>query len=169
MAVAVGGTAIFAQSVNDKCAIKAWVEDKVVIKDIFVHESPDTLSKNIGEIKFVSEDGDETIVEIVGYKNGWVQIRKASTIEGQSVFEGLGWIPAGRVTADVQRPDGNSKKTAPLYSRPTASSKKAGTIPSDTLIKIVGFDCFGFKVRYKGKTAWLPKNYTCGNPVTTCS
>ncbi len=164
-----GGATIFSQDTNGDCSIRAWVEDKVMIKDIFVHESPETTSKNIGEIKFVLEDGDETIVEIIGFKNGWLKIKRAVTIDGQTVFEGQGWIPAGRVTANVQRPDGNSKRSVPLYSRPTLSSKKAGTIPSETLVKVVGYDCFGLKVKYKGKIGWLPKNYMCGNPVTTCS
>lgn len=169
VAITFSVSAIFAQGVSDKCAIKAWVEDKVLIKDIFVHESPDTTSKNIGEIPFVMEDGEETIVEIIGYKNGWLQIRKATSLEDHNLFQGSGWIPASRVTANVQRPDGNSRKTAPLYSRPSLSSKKTGTIPSETLVKIIGYNCFGLKVRYKGKTGWLPKTYICGNPVTTCS
>jgi hypothetical protein len=167
--VAFSGPSIFAQDVSDKCVIEAWVEDKVLIKDIFVHEAPDKTSKVIGEIPFVKEDGDETIVEITGYKNGWLKIRTATNLEAKVVFEGQGWIPASRVTANVQRPDGNSRKTAPLYSRPALSSKKIGTIPSETLVKIVGYDCFGLKVKYKGKTGWLPKSQMCGNPVTTCS
>lgn len=160
-----GGT-IYAQ---DKCAIRAWVEDKVLIKDIFDHAEPSTTSKNIGEIPFVMEDGEETIVDIIGYKNGWVEITRASSIEDLTVFEGRGWIPASRVTANVQRPDGNSRKAAPLYSQADSSSKRAGTIPSETLIRIVGHSCFGLKVKYKSKTGWLPKKYICGNPVTTCS
>jgi hypothetical protein len=167
--VTLGWAAIFAQDASSNCAIQAWVEDKVLIKDIFVHENPETTSKNIGEIKFVMNDGDETIVEIIGYKNGWLKISKAETIEGQAVFEGQGWIPARRVTVNVQRPDGNERKSAPLYSLPSLSSKKVGTIPSEALVKIVGYNCFGLKVKYKGKTGWLPKNYMCGNPVTTCS
>ena len=163
------GTVIFAQNASDKCAIKGWVEDKGVNKDIFIHSGPSTTSKNIGEIKAVTEDGDETIVEITGYKNGWLKIRKAESIEGDVVFEGEGWIPASRVTANVQRPDGNSKKAVTLYSGPALSSKKSGTIPSETLVTIVGYNCFGLKVKYKGKTGWLPKGYMCGNPVTTCS
>lgn len=162
-----GAATMLAQ--DAKCAIRAWVEDKVMEKDIFIHEKPETLSKNLGEIKAVTEDGDETTVEIIGYQNGWLQIRRAETIEGEKVFEGKGWIPAGRVTANVQRSDGNSRKTAPLYAGPALSSKKIGTIPSETLVTIVGYNCFGLKVKYKGKTGWLPKNYMCGNPVTTCS
>ena len=169
-AIALGCSTIFAQGDSSKCAIKAWVDDeRELIKDIFVHESPSTTSKNIGEIPFVNEEGLEAIVEIVGYKNGWLQIRKATTLEDKVIFQGLGWIQGGRVTANVQRPDGNERKTAPLYSLHDPKSKKIGTIPSETLVKIVGFDCFGFKVKYKGKTGWLPKNYICGNPVTTCS
>ena len=169
IAVAFSGAAIFAQGASDKCAIKAWVEDKVLIKDIFVHAAPDTTSKIIGEIPFVTEDGEETIVEIIGYKNGWLKINRATDLEDMIVFQGAGWIPASRVTANVQRPDGNSRKTTSLYSGPSVSSKKVGTIPSETLVKIIGYNCFGLKVKYNGKTGWLPKNNMCGNPVTTCS
>lgn len=158
-----------AMSAQNKCAIRAWVEDATLIKDIFVHAEPSTTSKTVGEIPFVMEDGEETIVDIIGYKNGWIEIGRASSIEDLTVFSGLGWIAASRVTANVQRPDGNSRKTAPLYSRPILSSKKAGTLPSETLVKIIGHSCFGLKVKHKNKTGWLPKKYICGNPVTTCS
>jgi hypothetical protein len=158
---------IFAQS--DECAIKAWVEDKELEKDIFIHDKPDTLAKIIGEIPVASEDGEEIIVEIIGYSTGWLKIRKAVTIEDKIIFEGKGWIRAGRVSANVQRPDGNSKKGAILYAQAKKSSKTVGTIPSETLIDIIGFDCFGLKVKYKGKIGWIQKDHICGNPVTTCS
>jgi len=138
-------------------------------KDIFIHATPNTLGKIIGEIPAVTEDGEETIVEIIGYSNGWLKIQKATTLEDKIIFQGIGWIVAKRVTANVQRPDGNSKKSVTLYAQPKLSSKKIGAIPSETLIKIVGYDRFGLKVIYKGKTGWLSVNNICGNPVTTCS
>lgn len=169
-----GLSAVFAQGVDKKCGIEAWVEDKEMTKDIFIHETPSPLGKVIGEIPLVTEDGEETIVEIIGYvkgqyTNGWLKIRKAVTIEDKVIFEGVGWIPVQRVTVNVQRPDGNSNKSAPLFAQPKLSSQKIGTIPSETLVKIVGYDCFGLKVKYKGKTGWISKNNICGNPVTTCS
>ena len=167
-------TAIFAQKVDETCSIKGWIEDKELHKDIFVHETPSPLGKTIGELPFGMEEEDQMIVEIIGYTkgeytNGWLKILKAVTVEDKVIFEGIGWIPALRVSANVQRPDGNSKKSATLYSQPKSSSKKVGTIPSETLIDIIGFDCFGLKVIYKGKKGWLSRKDICGNPVTTCS
>ena len=164
-----GLSGIFAQKVDEKCAINGWIEDKEVNKDIFVHETASPLGKTIGELEFGMQDEEQIIVEIIGYTKGWLKIRKAVNVEDKVIFEGIGWIPAGRVSANVQRPDGNSKKSATLYSQPKTSSKKVGTIPSETLIDIIGFDCFGLKVIYKGKTGWLSRNNICGNPVTTCS
>ena len=164
-----GLSGIFAQKVDEKCAMDGWVINKKIGKDFSVRDNPSPSGKIIGNIPLVTEDEEETIVKIIGYSNGWLKIQKAHSIDDKVIFQGIGWISAKRVTAVVQRPDGNSKKTAPLYSQPKSSSKKVGTIRSDELIDIIGFDCFGLKVIYKGKKGWLSRNNICGNPVTTCS
>lgn len=162
-----GLSVVFAQ--DDNCVQKGWVQDKGLEKDISVREKPSSTGKVIGKIPIAKEDEEETIVEIIGYSDGWLKIQKAYSIEDKVIFQGIGWIRAKSVTANVQRPDGNSKKSATLYSQPKSTSKKVGTIPSETLIQIVGFDCFGLKVIYKGKAGWLSRKDICGNPVTTCS
>ena len=121
-----GLSGIFAQKVDKTCAINGWIEDKEVNKDIFVHETASPLGKTIGELEFGMQDEEQIIVEIIGYTKGWLKIRKAINIEDKVIFEGIGWIPAQRVSANVQRPDGNSKKSATLYSLP-----QSGREPSD--------------------------------------
>jgi hypothetical protein len=131
-----------------------------------VRERPTSASKRIGEIPFAgADDTAESIIRITGYSNAWVRISRAETIEGQEIFAGDGWIPASRVRTNVQTP---VNKAALLYSAPTHHSRRAGTIASDTMVEIVGFSCFGFKIKYKRKSGWLPRAYSCGNPVTTC-
>lgn len=167
-------TITFAQKSDENCAIEAWVEDKELQKDIFIRENPSPLSKILGEIPYrIEENETEVIVEIIGYAKGeytkgWLKIRKAATIEDKVLFQGIGWIPAKRVTANVQRPDGNSKKGATIFAQPKSTARKVGTVPSDELIKILGYHCFGLKVKYKKITGWLSAKNICGNSVTTC-
>lgn len=141
-----------------------WVTDKDP-KGTNVRERPGVKGNVIGKIPNARDDGEQAIVDVIGYSNGWLKIRLAESVDGTTFFKGIGWISAKKVTSNVET---NAGKPAALYSSPRKSSKRVGTIPNDTLINIVGFDCFGFKVSYKGKTAWLSADDACGNPVTTC-
>ena len=68
---AFGLTAAFAQEMDEKGFIHGWVDDKELEKDIFIHEKASTLSKMIGEIPFVNEEGAEVIVEIGLHRHIW--------------------------------------------------------------------------------------------------
>lgn len=152
----------FAQ--NENCVHSGWVTDKDP-KGTNIRNAPSLKGKIIGNIPHAKDDGEQGMLEIIGYSNGWLKIRLGESVDGTTFFKRTGWISAKKVTATVET---NTGKPASLYFLPKKSSKKAGTIPTDTLITIVGFDCFGFKVTYKGKTGWLSADDTCGNPVTTC-
>lgn len=158
-----------AEVVDEKCAIQAWIGEGKPNKYIFVHAAPNPSSKVVGEIIDMGGEEVETTIQIIGYSNGWVKIRKAYNSEFDATFEGTGWISAARVTVSTQRLDGNMKKGVTLYGKPSSKSKNLGTIPNEEFVKVVGFDCFGLKVKYKNKIGWLSKDQLCGNPVTTCS
>lgn len=157
-----------AQTVESNCPLKAWVIDKDV-NGLNVRDKPDIKGKIIDTLKYANDDDEIVIVTINGYSNGWVNITDAQTVSGEEQFSGTGWVSAKMVTVRTQRLDGNNKKSVAIYARPTEKSKKAGTIPNEEYVEIVGFDCFGFKVKYKSKTGWLSTDDMCGNPVTTCS
>jgi hypothetical protein len=149
-----------------QCSLNAWIEDEILPKETMVRERPDSGSKRIGEIPYAkADDAEESMIEVTGYSKGWLRISSATTIDGTEIFKGEGWIPAQRVRTNVQTP---TNKAAPIYVAPSKKSKRAGTLASDSMVEIVGFNCFGFKVRSKGKTGWLPRESSCGNPVTTC-
>jgi hypothetical protein len=148
-----------------RCAIGAWVEDPEIPKDLMVRQKPSSSSRRLGEIPMRLENGEEPLVEITGYSRGWVRIRKAETIEGQEIFKGDGWILASRVRTNVQT---QTNKPAHLYGSPGSRAKRVATLPTETMVTIVGFDCFGFKVSSGKKTGWLARGNSCGNPVTTC-
>lgn len=156
------GLSVFAQA--DECVQYGWVEDKDP-NGTNVRDAPGLKGKIIGNIPFAKQAGDEGTVEIIGYSNGWLKIRLSENVDGVEYFKGIGWISAKKVTSNVET---NTGKPATLYSLPKKKSKKVGTIPNDTAITIVGVDCFGFKISYKGKTGWLSAEDYCGNPVTTC-
>lgn len=162
MTIFIFGSAVFGQ--NEKCSHGGWVEDKDP-KGTNIRDAPSLKGKIIGNIPHAEDDGEQAMLDIIGYSNGWLKIRFAETVNGDQLFNKTGWISAKMVTANVET---GSSKPAVLYALPKRSSRKIGTIPNDTLIRIVGFDCFGFKVSYKGKTGWLKADDVCGNPVTTC-
>lgn len=175
--VVLGVSIVFAQKTSEKCMIRGWVQDKELRKSISLYKVPDSMyvaTHNdgiVGAIDNSTEQGEEKPIEIIGFKSvprdgQWVELRKATDLNGNILFEGDGWIEAERVTARVWSSDG---KAAVLYSLPKLSSKKIGTIPNKTLLSIIGFDCFGLKVKYKGKIGWLSRNNICGNPFTLCS
>ena len=152
----------FAQ--EDSCVHSGWVTDKDP-KGTNIRDTASSKRKAVGKIPKATTDGEQAILEIIGYSNGWLKIRLAESVDGTTFFKGIGWISAKKVNANVET---NTGKPAALYALPKRSGRKVGTIANDTLINIVGFDCFGFKVVYKGKTGWLSADDTCGNPVTTC-
>jgi hypothetical protein len=153
---------VFAQ--DESCAHSGWVKDTDPM-GTNIRDTPSLKGKVVGRTPKSTTDGEQAILEIIGYSNGWLKIRLSESVDGTNLFKGIGWISAKKVTANVET---NTGKPASLYSLPKKSSKRTGTIPTDRMIAIVGFDCFGFKVSYKGKTGWLSADDTCGNPVTTC-
>ena len=165
----IGGQKMYAQTEESSCSIEAWVTDKDP-KGLNVRSQPNAASKILGTLKITGNDNDdEIVVNIIGYSNGWVKIRKAENSEFEAVFEGTGWISAEKVTTRAQRLDGNMKKGVTLYAKPSSKSKKLGTVPNEEPVKVIGYDCFGLKVKYKNKTGWVQSDQLCGNPVTTCS
>jgi hypothetical protein len=158
-----------------QCSIGAWVEDLELPKATTkVHQKPSLTSRALAEIPFAGDkDGDQAIVKVTGYSparvnryaSGWVRIKEATTVDGKELFKGDGWIPAGRVRTNVQTP---TNKAAVVYNSPSKKAARAGAIPTDSIVEIVGFNCFGFKVRHKQRVGWLPREHSCGNPVTTC-
>lgn len=171
-----GLPAVFARKINEQCMIRGWVQDKDLRKDIMIYQVPSFIYAGTHDDPFVgyldnsTEPGEEKTVEIIGYKGTprdgkWIKIRKATDSKGNTLFDGVGWLDAKRVTAGVWNPNG---KSAVLYQLPRLSSKKMIMIPNKTLLEIVGFDCFGLKVKYQGKTGWLSRENICGNPAALC-
>ena len=149
---------------TDGCSLWAWVNDKDK-GGTNVRATPSVTGKVVTTFPFPADDDHLVIVDIIGYENGWLKIRGADTIDGTSLLSEPAWISAKLVSANVET---NDNRPAVLYTQPKRSSRRAGTIPTNTPITIAGFDCFGYKVTYKGKTGWLAKDDVCGNPVTTC-
>jgi hypothetical protein len=168
--------AIFAQQISDKCVIRGWVQDKEPRKSISLYKLADpnyVATHNdgiVGNLDNSTERGEEKPVEIIGYNAvaaDWklLRIRKATDLSGKVLFDGDGWIESERVTAKVSTAD---KQAAVMYSQPRSTSRKVGTIPDQTSLTIIGFDCFGLKVKYNGRSGWLETKNICGDPQGHC-
>lgn len=147
-----------------KCVSEVWIEDKDP-KGTNVRDAPSIKGKIIDVFERETENEPEGSIYILGYSNGWVKVLLKEGGDTNPNRDKTGWISAKLVTANVQTKTG---KPAVLYSSPQHSSKKIGKIPSENLIKIVGFGCFGFKIEYKGILGWISNDDVCGNPLTTC-
>ena len=153
-----------AQAQTTECWLSGWVNDKDK-SGTNVRATPSAASNVVTVFPFASDDGEQAIVEITGYENGWLRIRAADTVDGANLLSEPAWISAKLVTASVET---KNNKPATLYTLPKRSSPRAGTVPNGVALSITGVDCFGYKVLYKGRTGWLAKEDVCGNPVTTC-
>lgn len=161
------GQAIFAQELEDNCAIEAWITDNDP-NGLNVRDKPNVKGKILTKLK--SGEGDDAItVFVTGYSNGWMKIGGATKVGRGAVFNDIGWVSAKMIAVEAKGED-DYDAPAPLYAKPSKSSKKVGTIPSGTTqMQIVGYDCFGLKVIYKGVTGWLSAGNICGSPVTNCN
>lgn len=157
----------FAQKTVETCSIKSWVEDPEIPKiDDQLRVQPKYESKSLMKIPFAFEAGDETEVEIVGFSNGYVKVRKAVNEKHRIDFQGTGWIWANRIAVKLRHENG---KVVNLYALPKTISKKIGKILNEDFADfiVIGFDCFGLKVKYNGKKGWISKKDICGN-LTAC-
>jgi hypothetical protein len=164
-----------AQTAAGKCMIRGWVRDAEPRKDIYIYNGPGQIDpftpyEIIGHLDNSTEPGEEKLVEIIGFKlhpraGKWIEIRRAADLSEKALFEGNGWIPAERVVVSARSLDG---KAVSFYSGPRPTSKKVGLIPAGTTFSVSGFACFGLKVRYRGKTGWLPAANICEKPDSKC-
>lgn len=126
----------------------------------------------VGKIAFV-EDG--TILEIIGARNGWLQVRRARPIDG-APYEVSGWVSGQMVETSVRCDDDEPGPdcTAALLTVPAEGEPEHRRLAVDSRVKIVG--CRGRWVqaqttepaREKRAQGWLSPATQCGNPVTTC-
>jgi hypothetical protein len=149
----IGLNSVFAQ--YERCVMRGWISDNDP-KGTNIRDAPSIKGKIIDVFEPGDEDTGEPTVEIVGYQSGWLKIR---------LLKGFGWVSAKKVDFSVET---NDNKPAALYAQPTRKSRKVGSVPIYADFAIVGYDCFGMKIRYKGIEGWLSEDDMCGNPLTTC-
>lgn len=153
------GIFLAASTFGQQCEQEAWVHDDNP-NGTKVRAAPSSSARVIEVFPKVIGTDDDIDLVLVGYRNGWLQIRMGGGNRR------TGWIQATKVGVSVENPTG---KPATLYALPRKSSRRLGTIPNDASeFDIVGFSCFGLKIRYKNISGWLAKDQICGNPRTTC-
>lgn len=151
---------VFAQ--KQRCSIDAWVQDDDP-QGTNVRNAPNLKGKIIETFPSVAVTGEDIDLTLIGYQNGWLKIELSG--DKKNGFK-TGWISAKKVAVAIES---GTLKPAKLYAFPKRSSRRIGTIPNDaSVFEIVGFDCFGLKIKYKDISGWLSKDELCGNPRTTC-
>lgn len=166
MAAALAGAAA-AQDTSRKCTHEAWILNKDP-KGLNVRAEPGLKGKIVGNLKYDGGDDNEIVtVTIVGYRNGWIEISGASTVGGDELYRGRGWVSARYVMVYTESRDSRIKKI-PVFAGPSESSRRIGTVPDEEPVRVAGTSCFGLKIVHKDKTGWISREDFCGNPVTTC-
>src|SRR6185295_14136885 len=94
------------------------------------------------------------IVNVVGYSNGWVKISGARKFSGDEVFSDIGWVSAKMIATGTKKWE-DAGETIQLFTSTNTSSKKSGTLPIGSTVKIAGFSCGWLKVESGVKTGWL--------------
>lgn len=165
-----GLSGIFAQKVDKTCAINGWIGDPEIPKiDMSIRSKPNFSSKSLLEIHFVSEHEEIIKLEMIGYSNDYIKIRKATNMNGEVVFKGIGWVYYGRVEIGILRSDRNLEKQITLYAAPNSASKKVVSIPNYYKDYIItGFSCWGLKLNAENKTGWIPRKSLCETPEEPC-
>lgn len=104
---------------------------------------------------------DYYILNITGFKDGWLKINKITGVDGYDISEFEGWIHSSIVSAEVTH-------STNLLDKPNGKKVVGKLIGEDGAFKIKDLYCEWIKVEYKGIIGWVKSEKTCGNPVTTC-
>ena len=111
-------------------------------------------------------DGDGTTVHLVASSpNGWVQIDRAETVNGEVVFDQKGWVSGNMLATDTR---GYGTKGVKLRGDGKAG-RVVGTIPPEMQVKVAGCAGDRVKVKYKNLVGFLDPEDQCPNPVTLCN
>lgn len=143
------------------CQISAYVIDKDP-QGLNVRSSANTNSEILGKLP---TNKDAVFVDIAASQGNWVEINKAEDASGTAVFQGKGWVYASKLGTSTR---GYSKKSVSVYANTNKGSKKIGSIPSQTQVKLLNCDGKWAYVSYQRLQGWLAVDDQCPNPLTTC-
>lgn len=108
--------------VSGQCSLSGWVEDKDR-GGTNVRATPAANGKVVKIFPFAKENGEQAMVNIIGYSGGWLKIRSAETVDGTELLKEPAWISAKLVTASVET---DTNKPATLYSTPSRKAARSG-------------------------------------------
>ncbi|MEH1967166.1 SH3 domain-containing protein [Nostoc sp.] len=137
-----------------KCDILAYVTDTDP-RGLNVRSGASTNKTILGQIPI-----NET-VQVIGAAGEWVQITNAS--DG---FQGTGWVFVPKLGLTTQ---GYGTNGVDLYANTSQQSQKVGTIPANTVVKLLGCKGDWAQVEYQGFKGWLTREDQCGAALTSCS
>lgn len=123
------------------------------------------------------------LVNVIGFKNGWLKINKIEGTEECIITNFEGWVHKSVVgiatTHDIYLLDKpNGKKVFKVTGETLEFYKVKESLNGENLIKIEGkaenfkiidMKCNWLKVKTKKGSGWVKSKKLCGNPVTNCS
>ncbi|MEA5602168.1 SH3 domain-containing protein [Nostoc sp. UHCC 0252] len=146
---------VLAKSTNfQKCDIFAYVTNTDQ-QSLNVRSGASTNNKILGQIPI-----NET-VQVIGAVRYWVQITNAS-----NGFKGTGWVFVPKLGLTTR---GYGTNGVDIYTNTSQKRRKAGRIPANTAVKLLGCRGDWAQVEYQGVKGWLTREDQCGAALTSCS
>jgi hypothetical protein len=149
-----------------ECETEGWVNDTDP-KGLNVRDGAANTGKIIARLVAGQEDDAVTVI-ISGGSGKWLKITSAERVDGKKIFEGRGWVFARMLSTSTKGSPGYSSP-APLFSAPSKSSAKIGSVPSSNEVKLSGCKADWVKVVYRNQEGWLAPENQCHSPVTNCN
>lgn len=135
-----------------------------------IREAPNDSAGVAGTIPFLG-DLPPADLQVIGAKDGWLQIGKVSTPENQ-IFSGSGWIKQDDVRTNIAtsvapevRPPSN---LAPVFEKADKTSLLIAEIEPATEIEVLGCTGKWLKTRVNAFEGWVRPVDVCGDPVGFC-
>ncbi|MFB2972080.1 SH3 domain-containing protein [Aerosakkonema sp. BLCC-F183] len=104
-------------------------------------------------------------VDITASQGNWMEINKAESDSGTTLFQGKGWVYASLLGTTTR---GYEARSVPVYASNNNRSRVLGRIPSNREVKLLSCNGEWAYVSYQQLQGWIARIDQCGNPLTTC-
>ena len=104
--------------------------------------------------------GDSELV-VTGSQGQWLRISHAESVDGTSLFDGVGWVFASLTGV-------TARSATKLHATPDPASPVVGSMKMEESATVQACSGKWLQVQTRKAKGWMAPDTHCGNPVTTC-
>ena len=151
------------QTVNSRrnCSISAYVNDPDP-QGLNVRNAPNSSARIL---KKLPTNTPAVFVEVTASQGQWVEINKAESDTGATIFQGKGWVFASLLGTSTR---GYGTSGVTVYASPNTRSRVVDRIPPEKEVSLLSCSGSWAYVSYQQIKGWIAKVDQCPNPLTTC-